>query len=140
MQNRKDVLTMQITKKITSIIIALAISILNTLPAMAATPQYLSNQESRYTLQYVNINTTFLTQGEDWISANCTAKAEMDITITVKVYKSGKLVDTFSSSTYGRGGNLYTDYTFESGASYIIKATYKVGSESTTKSISFTAK
>lgn len=131
---------MQIVKKITSIIIALAVSILNALPVMAATPQELSNQENSYILRYVNINTTFLTHGDDWISADCTAKAKMDITITVKVYKGGKLVDTFSSSTYDRGGNLYTDYTFESGASYKIKATYKVGSESTTKSISFTAK
>ncbi len=131
---------MQFVKKIASIIVALAISILNALPVMAAQPQEILSQSNESIMQpfYVNINTTFLTRGDDWISADCTTKAEMSITITVKVYKSGKLVDTFSSSTYGRGGNLYTDYNFESGASYKISATYKAGSEITTKSISFT--
>jgi hypothetical protein len=87
---------------------------------------------------YVNISTAFLSRDDTWISADVTAKSDMNLRIDIKVYKNGSLVDTFYTTSYGMICAFYTDYDFIKGASYKVEATYTAGTERTTKKLSFT--
>ena len=88
---------------------------------------------------YLNIATTYLSRGSNWIAADMEAKSKMNLRIDIKVYKNGSL----SYSTYKTANNsmycaIDVDYTFVSGTPYRIEATYTAGSEVVPKSMSFT--
>ena len=111
---------MKIVKKITSLLFLIALFISSSIYVMAAEPSYERvkyTEDSSMQLQYLNISTTMLSCDETWIAADCSVKTKMNIKITVKVYKNGSLVDTFSESGYGRFAGLDVDYDFEKGAS-----------------------
>ena len=133
---------MKTVKKVISVVFGISMMILLCLPVLAA-----ESEDTPYGVQanihwlepnYTNIATTFLTCGDTWISADVIAKSDMNLRIDVRVYKNGSLEDSFYATDYGTDCIFYQDYIFVTGERYKVEATYTAGSESTTKSVSFT--
>lgn len=134
---------MKTVKKVTAMLISLTMIVLLSFSAVAA-----ENQTESYVVKtegiiiqarYVNINTTALSRGNTWVYADMETKSDMSLRIDIKIYKNGSLDFSDYTTAYDSYCLLDVDYDFIKGVSYKIEATYKAGTETVPKSMSFTA-
>lgn len=134
---------MKTVKKVTALLLSLTMIVLLSFSAMAATNHSISYSSSADDIiiqpYYINIFTTDLSRGKTWVYADMETYSKMSLRIDIKIYKNGSL--DFSDYTTANDSfcAIDVDYTFISGVSYKIEATYKAGTEKVTKSMPFTA-
>lgn len=130
---------MNTVKKAISLLLVITMLSLAPFSAIASTTQATQNS-NEIQPYYVNIFTVGLSRGNTWVYADMEAFSKMSLRTDVKIYKNGKL----DFSDYATANDMFCEldvgYDFESGVAYRINATYKAGTETVPKSMSFTQK
>ena len=133
---------MKIAKKSTSLLLGVIMLFLLSISVAAESNRFVPDGVTGNGIivqpKYLNVNTTRLIYGNTWIYADMTTKSSMNLRIDIKVYKNGSLDHSDYTTAYGSFCGIDVDYVFKQGNKYKIEATYKAGTESIPKSISFT--